>query len=249
MLLFICSLCIRCGSFALRSFRTQAENRQLSYELSLMEMQIRAQKERYDILLETDASIKAQRHDLKHQLTVIRSYHENGQPEKLTEYLDLLIANIPVNKEERLCENDAVNAVVLYYRAMAEKAGVSLLSIHLDIPSDTGRAQESDLCVLIGNLLENAVAACQHTFPSKNETPFIRMQSRLQYGILTITMDNRCVHAKQAQNGLFESQKPGGGTGLASIRSIAKCYGGDARFELKEHTFSSSVYLRIYDND
>lgn len=246
MIFFVCALCIQYGNFALHSFRIQAENRQLSYELSLMEAQIRAQKERYEILREADAAIKTQRHDLKHQLTVIRSYNENGQPEKLAEYLDSLIANIPVSREERLCENDAVNAVASYYQNIAKEAGISPLSIRLDIPPDTGRIQESDLCVLIGNLLENAIAACRD---SRQEPPFIRMQSRLQYGILTIAMDNRCMSAKQAPNGLFESQKPGGGTGLVSIRSMARRYGGDVRFEWKDHIFSSSVYLRMFDND
>lgn len=245
MLLFICSLCILCGNFTLHSFRTQARNRQLSYELSLMEKQIRAQKEQYAILSETDASIKAQRHDLKHQLAVIRNYNENGQSKELADYLDSLIARIPVSKEKRLCENNVVNTVALYYLTMAEKSGISLSPIQLDIPSDTGQVQETDLCVLIGNLLENAVAACQGPC---QEPPFIRIQSRLQYGILTITMDNYCLCAVQMPNGLFQSEKPGGGTGLASIRSIARRYGGDARFEWKEHTFLSSVYLRMFDD-
>lgn len=245
MLLFICSLCVLCGKFTLHSLQTQARNRQLSYELSLMEKLIQAQKERYDVLSRTDASIRAQRHDLKHQLTVIRSYHENGQREKLSEYLNLLIADIPVNRTVRLCENEAVNAVAAHYLAVAQTSGISSLSIRLDIPSDTGQVPESDLCVLIGNLLENAVAACQE---SSGEPPFIRMQSRLQYGILTITMDNRCRFARPTADGLFQSPKPGGGTGLVSIRSVAKRYGGDARFELNDHVFSSSVYLHICDS-
>lgn len=71
------------------------------------------------------------------------------------------------------------------------------------------------------------------------------MQSRLQFGILTITMDNSCQEVHKTADGTFRSQKAGGGTGLVSVRSMAEKYGGNARFEVKDHIFSSSVYLYL----
>ncbi len=122
---------------------------------------------------------------------------------------------------------------------MAREAGISACHIRLDIPGDTGRVAESDLCVIIGNLLENAVDSCRTV-----EDPFIRMQSRLARGILTITMDNSCPIANAAPCKAFPSTKPSGGTGLASIRSVAGKYKGGFRFEVRDHVFLSSVYLR-----
>ena len=136
--------------------------------------------------------------------------------------------------------NDAVNAVALYYQTAAREAGVTSLSILLDIPKDTGHVPESDLCVIIGNLLENAVAACRDA-----KEPFIRMCSRFSNGVLTITMDNSFSYVTMTPDHGFLSSKPGGGIGLSSIRSIAEKHHGTCRFEVKDKVFYSSVYLRL----
>lgn len=233
---------VQCGHFIQYAFQIQTKNRQLEYELFLAEKQREMQKERYALLSETAASLKAQRHDLHHQLAVIRNYNENGEKEKLDSYLSGLIAKIPVAAEKALCTNEAVNAVALYYHAMAKKAGIQDILVSLDIPSDTGCVPESDLCVIVGNLLENALAACS----GLNGNPtFIHMRSRLQYGILTITMDNSCPDIRPEADGSFRSQKAGGGTGLISIRAVAEKYEGNARFTAENGIFSSSVYLRL----
>ena len=243
VLTFTGTMCVLCGFFVRYSFLAHAKNRQLSYELSLMEIQTEARKKQYAILSETAASIKAQRHDLRHHLAVIRRYQEQHMDQKLSEYLNALSANIPVDTEERLCENDAVDAVARYYLSMAQKTGLTSVSLALHIPSDTGQVQETDLCIIIGNLLENAVTACRG-----REHSFLRMQSRIQYGIMTITMDNSCPLVCKNPDGSFRSRKTGGGSGLASIRSAAEKYGGGARFEEREHTFCSSVYLYLNQN-
>ncbi len=57
-------------------------------------------------------------------------------------------------------------------------------------------------------------------------------------------MDNSCPIANAAPCKAFPSTKPSGGTGLASIRSVAGKYKGGFRFEVRDHVFLSSVYLR-----
>lgn len=242
ILLFIGMLCVLCGYFVRSMFLNQVRNRQLSYELSLMEKQMESRKTQYAILSETAASIKAQRHDLKHHLAVIRGYAQQHLEQKLLDYLNMLSADIPAEPADRLCENDAVNAVAGYYLSAAQRAGISSVTLSLCIPADTRAVPENDLCVIIGNLLENAVAACQK---QAQGAPFIHMQSRLQFGILTITMDNSCQEVHQTADGAFRSEKAGGGTGLISVRSVAEKYGGSAQFEVKDHTFFSSVYLYL----
>lgn len=238
VLLFLLIMSALCGYFIRDTFALRSRNRQLSYELSLMEKQVEVQRQRHQLLSAATAQIRQQRHDLKHHFAVIRSYLNNREDTKLSLYLDRLCANIPDEPFQTLCENEAVNAVALHYLSMATKAGVSSCHIRLDIPGDTGRIAESDLCVIIGNLLENAVDSCRTV-----EDPFIRMQSRLARGILTITMDNSCPIANAAPCKAFPSTKPSGGTGLASIRSVAGKYQGGCRFEVRDHVFLSSVYL------
>ena len=76
---------------------------------------------------------------------------------------------------------------------------------------------------------------------------FIRLNSSLEYGVLTITMDNSFDGQARQEDGKFLSSKRAGapGVGLSSIRAVAKAHQGDARFEAKGTTFLSSVYCRL----
>ena len=229
-----------CGYFIKDIFTLRLNNRQLSYKISLMEKQVEIQKERHRLLSETSALIRQQRHDIKHHVAVIRSFLHNQDKEKLTVYLDELAAKIPEDPFRTFCQNEAVNAVILHYYCSAREAGIRSLNITLDIPGETGKVSESDLCVIVGNLLENAVTACQTC-----DKPFIRLQSRFANEILTITMDNSCQKTELSSDGNFRSQKPGGGIGLTSIRSVAEKYDGGCCFEAKDGAFFSSVYLHL----
>ncbi|MCI8442802.1 MAG: GHKL domain-containing protein [Provencibacterium sp.] len=243
VLAFLIIVSILCGYFMKDTFRLRVQNARLSYEIFLMEKQVEVQNRRYRLLSETSEQIRQQRHDLRHHIAVIQDFLENGETGELFSYLDTLSEKIPEEREQRLCENSAVNAVAVYYRQAALKAGIADCSIRLDIPEDIGRVPASELCVIIGNLLENATAACKGT-----EKPFIRMCSRTADGILTIALDNRFSFVKRGPDGSFLSSKPGGGIGLASIRSVAEKYGGGCRFEAKDGVFASSVYLRLTDS-
>lgn len=240
MVFFILSLSILCGYFIRDMLTLRTRNRQLSYEVFLMEKQVSMQKERHRLLSETSAQLRQQRHDLKHHLAVIQSCLSSREFQKLDQYLAELSANIPNEPQKPLCENEAINAVALYYKAAACQAGINNFTIRLDIPKETGEVPESDLCVIVGNLLENGVTACQNT-----PQPFLAMSSRFADGILTITMDNSVSQLKTTDDHTFLSSKPGGGIGLSSIRSIAQKHHGGSRFQAENGVFSSSVYLRL----
>lgn len=201
-----------------------------------------AQKKHHKLLLENAEMVKAQRHDLRHQLAVIRSYSENEDKSMLISYLDTLIAEIPSEHGTIYCENIAVNAIVSHYAALAEKYGVEL-TIKLNIPEHIEQISDSNLCVILGNLFENAIEACSHMTEGHK---FIRLHSRLQYETLSITMDNSFDGKFIEKDGKLVSRKREEiGTGLTSVTSVAEKHGGGARFEADGLVFLSSVYVRI----
>lgn len=197
------------------------------------------QREQYALLKSQNEETRRFRHDLRQQLVAARHYLEENQTEKLQNYLDTLLGELPMGTAS-LCPNDAVNAVVLYHCSAAEKAGIDVKLQLEAVPETCPQELESDLCVLIGNLLENAIAGCKNT-----SQPFVTMRTRFADGILTIAMDNRFAQVERTEEGEFLSTKPGGGIGLRSIAAIAEKYQGGSRFETKGTVFSSSVYLRV----
>lgn len=242
VLIFILIVSLLCGKFIRNTLELRSKNRQLAYELSLSDKQLEAQKSRYALLSEMASVLRKQRHDLRHQLAVIQSFNNNGEQDKLDAYLQELLANVPSSEVQQLCDNEVVNAVAYYYYDLAKKQGIEDISIQLSIPADTGQILASDLCVVVGNLLENAIAACA-SLPKGQA--FIQMRSRQRFDILALTLDNSFAAVEPAGDGLFRSTKPGGGTGLTSIRSIAEKYQGGAQFEVKDGLFCSSIYMRL----
>lgn len=242
VLVFILIVSLLCGHFIRNTLDLRSKNRQLAYELSLSDKQLEAQKTRYALLSEMASALRKQRHDLRHQLAVIQSFNNNGERDKLDAYLQELLANVPSNEVQQLCDNQVVNAVAYYYYDLAKKQGITDISIQLSIPVDTGQILASDLCVVVGNLLENAIAACA---PLPEGQASIRMRSRQRFDILALTLDNSFASVEPAGDGFFRSTKPGGGTGLTSIRSIAEKYQGGAQFEVKDGLFCSSIYMRL----
>lgn len=240
VLAFVISLGIVSGHYVRESMHNAAEKNRLEYEMSAMEHQLSLQRLQYQKMAENDETVKAQRHDLRHQLTVLRSLTADEQ--QLNNYIDKLISHIPSSEGVRLCENYAVNAVAAYYFTMAKQAGIDI-SVTLAVPQILDGAVEIDLCVIVGNLMENAVEACERM---ESGNRFIHIKSALEHGILTVTADNRFAgKIQKRQEAFLSSKRPGVGTGLSSITAVAKKHGGNVQFEEKDDVFQASVYLRV----
>ena len=230
------------GRFVRESLHLRSEEQRLRYEMELMEYRMEESKKQQVLLLENQETVRAQRHDLRHQLTVLRSFGESGDNGKLLGYIDSLISSIPSGQEHDYCENAAVNAVVSHYAAQAQALGVQL-SIRLSIPEQPEHIPDSALCVILGNLLENAVEACGRMTEGER---FIRLRSRRDCGTLTVAMDNSFDGSVTKRGDGFLSSKRGEiGTGLRSVTAIAEKYGGTASFEAEGTTFLSSVCVRL----
>lgn len=239
---FIISLGFISGHYVKRSFQALAEKTRLEYEVASMERQLDMQRQQYVKMAEYNEVVKAQRHDLRHHVAVIKKYGSSGDMPGLKTYLDKLSADIPSDRGIRLCENFAVNAVASHYFSVAKDEGIDI-SVNLAIPAENGCVQDSDLCIIVGNLLENAIEACRRmTFGRR----FVIMNTRLHYDTLTITMDNS-FDGNLSKNGgvFFSSKREGKGTGLSSVSAVAGKYGGTARFEAKGDVFLSSVYVKL----
>ena len=226
---------------ALAGLRKQAAlEEQLHFEAHLLETQITEQKKYNQLMAEHMAELRRQRHDLHHQLSAIRGL-AGGTPEKLTAYIDSLLNAIPV-APRIYCENQAVNAVVSRCAALCQERGIEV-DIRLTVPSRTERVTDAELCVIFGNLLENALEACARMTEGRK---FIHLSSTVHLNILTITMDNSFEGSAQLLDGKFRSSKRDDfGVGLTSIQAVACKCGGGARFEPDGRVFRSSVYVRV----
>ena len=156
--------------------------------------------------------------------------------------LALLSESIPVYNPEKYCDNVVVGAALGFYIQTAREEGVKI-RVRVQVPATNRDISDASLCVIFGNLLENAIEACRLV---KGER-FIKLSARVNGEMLFITMDNCSPGGSvQKSGGLFASVKGAGrGLGLSSVCSIAERHGGSARFRDENGVFQSEVCVRL----
>ena len=170
--------------------------------------------------------IRRARHDLRQHQNVIRSYLDAGDEAALRAYLEAQSKALPPDTLHRYCGNYAVNMLLNHYAGNFAQAGIDF-TFQVDLP-DTLAAAEPDVCVLLGNLLENAQEACEG-----QEEPYVRLAARVTgTRAIAIVADNSApTPPRVREDGTFLSHKrEGSGIGTQSIRYIAQRYGGTADF-------------------
>lgn len=211
-------------------------NARLQHENQLLSMQ----QQRYEQLKTSMDEVRQARHDLRHQLNHLSMLAERGDLAQVKAALNHAVARIP-SLETHFCENRAADSVVGYYAALSQKEGIPFAA-QVDFPQ-TLPMDEVDLCLILANLLENALEASRRTNPSRRN---IRLTAYLHAGNLAlIQLENPYDGEIREKGGVFRSSKrKGDGIGLQSVRHIAEKSGGASTFSYQDGIFRAQVMLR-----
>ena len=198
------------------------------------------QQSQYERLCTAIEETKQARHDMRHHFSALSTLADKKEWQELKSYLDSAVENIP-NAELNLCDNQAVDGVAGHYCIRYKENDIPY-SIEIDLPQMLP-ISEIDICVVIANLLENALEASLRTDKPRR---FVKMKTYLYSdNVVLITVENNFDGIINVHNGIFQSSKRhGDGVGLQSIRRIAEKNGGYCNFTRTENTFCADVMLR-----
>lgn len=229
----------------LRLLHQASEKTRLAAEVTATNRLLDLQHNQYRSIIEDNRQAQAIRHDMRHQLAVIKRHLRDGDPEGAAGYCDTLIDSVSPNAQRRFCENYAVNAIVEHYVALAEKEGIKV-EIELAIPRETGIVADTDLCVIVGNLLENSIEACRGVSEAERR---VSLRSLVRDEKLYLAMDNSFDGVLLKSGAGYRSRKHDGiGIGLASIQAVCDKYQGFSEFEAEGLEFRSSVMVDFSPN-
>lgn len=219
-----------------------SKNAVLQENLHLSEIRIAAQQKQMELLQSHILKTAQFRHDMRHHLLALEGFLNTQDMEGLKTYIRQSAALFPVESPKVFCGSAAVNSLLCYYMEQAEKdqtnvsAKVSLQET-LPIP-------DAELCMIIGNLLENAVEAGRRM---KSRERFLDMKLlQTCSSILTIQVCNSYEgEIRQMKDGSFLSSKREDqkGIGLSSVLSIVEKYNGITRIEHQNQIFKISVII------
>ena len=198
------------------------------------------QRTQYAALQSHMEDIRRTRHDLRQHHNIIQSFLDSGDTTNLRAYLLAQQDVLPADNLKRYCSNYAVNMLLNHYAGQLNAAGVDF-EFRVELPEQL-KLPEPDVCVVLGNLLENARDACVG-----QKEPYVRAAARCgSGGELTIVVDNTAPEPpRRDADGTFRSTKPSGsGIGIQSVRYVAQRYGGMAEFDWHDGMFFASVFLK-----
>jgi len=214
-----------------------------SFNLSQAKSQIDMQKEYYDALSLQINEVRSIRHDIHHFVGVLKQLSDEGRYEELSRFLSEYAEKAEMEPLPVFCDNIVVNSILGYY---------SLRLKHLDIEFRCSSSipkqlwvSDSDLCVLLGNALDNAIEACGK-LPSRKER-FISVEVRYMKGQLLVKIQNSFngIVDKRDKDYYSTKSSPYHGFGLWNIHKVADTYDGFVKIE---HSTSVFTLMAAFPN-
>lgn len=218
------------------------KNTELKQQLKYQSTIIQANKAKMDLLISHDDEIRKQRHDIRHHLRTIDEMIKSGMETEASNYIKDIANSMPANTSINYCDNTIVNSTISYYLNHAKEKGIKTKA-KIVVPNSNPNISDVDLCIIFGNLLENAIDACKHL---ENIPKIISINAQVNGEMLFIYMDNTYDNEIKIIDNVYQSTKhDGAGTGLTSIDSTAQAHEGSAKFTTKDNHFISEVCVRL----
>lgn len=218
-----------------------SENAKLQEELHISDTQITAQQKQLEHLQRHIQDTSRARHDLRHHLLALQGYIAQENYEGMAEYIKESISGIEVMGAQIYSGNPAVDALLGYYKSQALENEIDVrISVSV---SDALPVQDTDFCIILGNLLENALEACNRQLSGQR---FINVQLYMPTNAaLILTIENSYEGDIKKQDGEFLSSKAQGrkGIGIRSVLDVTKKYQGIPKFEFNGTVFKVSILL------
>ena len=206
----------------------------------LLEHGLQLQQDRYAAMVEQAEAARVLRHDLRHHEMLMNQYICSGNKDRLAEYIEEFRRQQRLfDQEPSICAHPVADALARYYLGQMKKEG-ALLDVILEI-SEQYTVPGADLCVVLGNCLENALEAIRQ---ADDVQRYFRMRAIQNGPMLTIVAENGYSGERLRDGaGFLSTKRAGRGIGLDSMASIAERYGGNFRAEARNGAFRVSVVL------
>lgn len=212
-----------------------------------LEKQLALQRDHYHNLYKSIADTKAIRHDLRHHLATLTEFLGKNDASAAREYLNQLSSIYDDSSLPSVCSNQSADALIVHYLKLAKQRNIATAT-ELNLPDGLG-IDELDLCVILGNCLENAIEACSKI--GDEESRRIEIKGEITKGHLLITITNSFNGFALPRDGdRLLSTKKGvdHGIGLSSVKALAAKYAGHFDSSFDQQVFRVSVSLKLPKN-
>lgn len=203
----------------------------------------------YKMLEEQYRQSERLRHDMKNHVFALSGLLENKEWEKMSNYLKSMKESAGFVSGEEITGNRVVDALLYQKRKLAEEKGI-IWEWDVQMPKICC-ISEFDLCVLFGNVLDNALEACerlQYSEERYDKDQFINIQARAVKKCFLLEVKNSAGILDKNKSGLTNKKNPKRhGIGLLNVRDIVYKYNGIMNIEFQNGIFVISILVPFND--
>lgn len=241
LLILLCVLFLNIGQFLTIIYISKKNVNEQN--VILMKKQLEMQEKNLHILEEKYEETATLRHDMKHHISYALAMADQTKNAELVEYLKNLSDEkiIPADSYV-VTKRNILNAVINSKFEIAKRHGFDVQCIVID---EMENISDLDCGILLGNLLDNAIEACE----KNKETSAIILKIWSDAGYYCMELSNtveRNVLDENPQLLTSKNDKRLHGMGLKSIQSIVDKYNGIINFYQKTNKFYVYVSLCRY---
>lgn len=182
------------------------------------------------------------RHDYRNHIGTMKVLARSGNMEELLRYLDMLESDLDTVDMPVKTGNPMADAILGSKLALAAEKHIPVKT-SVRIPVKLG-FPELDLCIILGNLLDNAIEA---NMSLPEEERMIRVYMDIKETRLYLSVTNLCAGKKLVRkDGRFATKKgEGHGFGLVRIDTIIERHGGYLSRNSEDGAFTTEILLPL----
>lgn len=229
-----------------------AKKNKMEFQAKLQAKQLSMYEGWYEEIKNVRKENMSFRHDMKNHFSVMRKIceDESETPDKnirkLQDYLDSLgieYMSFGVGEESG---NMAIDAVVGIKKSYALSKGIRFdAGVH--IPKDM-KCDSMDMVIILGNLLDNAIEACEKTEDNKEIKLVINYSLRNLFITIENTYNGRLDNTKKTGDRLelpktTKSDFIHHGIGLQNVKNVVKKYNGEMSWTAKDNVFKVEILM------
>jgi len=217
------------------------EKAKRKYEADFARDIIATGRDYYQKMSEQFDALRIMKHDYKFHLNAAIDMLRRGEVEKSDEYLSSLQNQLLEKEMPNYCDNHVINSLISDYAIKCGK-----LNIDLDVSVSSMNKfsiPNYEMCIVLGNLLENAVEACQKMQNQESNNKQIKLVIKPKGEQLAFKISNT-FDGKVVKDGeKYVSTKKGAesGLGLESIAAVIQHYG--EMFHIEHDSEWFNVYV------
>ena len=221
--------------YLLQRIMKREEDKTIIYQNKLMKQQM-------DEIENIYMTMRGWRHDYHNHLQSLKGYLSLNKVEQMENYLNELETDLDSIDTLYHSGNLQLDSILNAKLAIAEKGQIR---IHCDasIPPQL-HVSDLDLCVILGNLLDNAIESCRKI--KDPDERFIRVYIGILKKQLYISITNATSETvKQRTDHYFTTKRGDHGHGLKRVDQVVKKYDGYLNRQNEPGVFATEIVLPL----